>query len=159
MNINSLSAISPESIQASGSITHKVSLNQSSTEPAQGDNSDLSREATFLSDLQQTQQIDPALFQKVTAFVASRLQNAAQNAAKNGDTTRSAMLNQLAAEFQDGQVPTMQSMEQAGLTGKVRPRYAHDWMEASRAMKDAINDARGHIQSTAAGTLPALANE
>ena len=97
--------------------------------------------ASFLSNLQQTQQANPALFQKVTTAIANRLQDAAQNEASKGNTAYSDTLNQLATQFQNGQIPTAQTLQQDGVLGHGNQHTRHAWMEVNRAMQDAIKDA------------------
>ena len=121
MNINSVSPHTPQSITATGR--------------------DVTNAASFLSNLEQTQQADPALFQKVTTAIATRLQDVAQNAASKGNTAFSDTLNQLATQFRNGQIPTAQTLQQDGILGHGNRHTRHAWMEVNRAMKDAINDA------------------
>jgi hypothetical protein len=85
------------------------------------DASSISPAATLLNQLSQLQQQNPARFSQVLTQITTRLQQAAQNASNNGNITQAAQLNQLAASFQNasasGQLPTVQQLQQAGLTG------------------------------------------
>lgn len=125
MNINSVSTLLPQSSGAIGTDAMKMVAN-------------------FLSNLVQTQQADPSLFQKVTTAIANRLQDAAQNATSKGETAYSDTLNQLATQFQNGQIPTAQTLKQDGVLGHGNRHSRHVWMEVNRAMQDAINDANAH---------------
>jgi hypothetical protein len=160
MNINAISTASLESVQASGSIAGtKVNPNPASTAEPQTDTLSISAVASFLSNLQQTQQADPSLFQKVTTFIASRLQHAAQNADSKGNTAVSDQLNQLATQFQNGQIPTAATLQQEGLLGHGNEHNRHVWIEVNRVMKDAINDAGSQDQPTTNRTSPTETNQ
>jgi len=84
---------------------------------AQTDNQQLSPFAQMLSELQQLQQSDPTKYAQVTGQIATNLQNAAQTAQADGNSTAANELNQLAADFtsasQSGQLPNIQDLAQA----------------------------------------------
>jgi hypothetical protein len=75
------------------------------------DASSISPTASFLNELSQMQQQNPRQF--------SRLSQAAQTAAKNGDAQKAAQFSQLAASLKSaasgGKLPTAQQLQQAGL--------------------------------------------
>jgi hypothetical protein len=77
--------------------------------------------ALFLSTLQQVQQQSPDQFKQITANIAAKLQQAAKDAQSQGNSARANELNQLASQFQNasttGQMPTVQSLQQAGMSG------------------------------------------
>ena len=77
--------------------------------------------AMFLSTLQQLQQQSPDQFKQITANIAAKLQQAAKDAQSQGNATWANELNQLANQFQTasttGQMPTVQSLQQAGMSG------------------------------------------
>jgi hypothetical protein len=81
------------------------------------DSSQLSPLAQLLSTLQQLQQSDPTKYKQVTQQIATNLQNAAQTATSDGNTTAANQLNQLATDFsnasQSGQLPNIQDLSQA----------------------------------------------
>jgi alanyl-tRNA synthetase len=81
------------------------------------DSSQLSPLAQLLSTLQQLQQSDPAKYKQVTAQISTNLQNAAQTAQSNGNTTAANELNQLATDFtsaaSSGQLPNIQDLAKA----------------------------------------------
>jgi hypothetical protein len=83
----------------------------------QSDGSQLSPLAQVLSTLQQLQQSNPTEYQQVTQQIATNLQNAAQTAQSQGNTTAADQLNQLAKDFttasQSGQLPNVQDLAQA----------------------------------------------
>ena len=88
-----------------------------STFETQGDNGQLSPFAQLLSTLQQLQESNPTQYQQVTQQIATNLQNAAQTATSDGNTTAASQLNQLATDFtnasQSGQLPNIQDLAQA----------------------------------------------
>ncbi|HEY4360527.1 MAG TPA: hypothetical protein VGN17_06145 [Bryobacteraceae bacterium] len=113
-NISStLQAALCTALQSAG-LTSKTS-GASPTQPQ--DNGQLSPLARVLSTLQQLQQSDPAKYQQVTAQIATNLQDAAQTAQANGNTTAANQLNQLSADFSNasktGQLPNIQDLAQA----------------------------------------------
>jgi hypothetical protein len=83
---------------------------------------DISGDARLLRGLQQLEQTNPQKFQQVASTLADNLRKAAQNAAGQGNASQAAQLNQLADAFQkgatDGQLPSLQDLQQAGLTGR-----------------------------------------
>jgi hypothetical protein len=83
----------------------------------QSDGSQLSPFAQVLSTLQQLQQSNPAQYQQVTQQIATNLQNAAQKAQSEGNTTAANQLSQLAKDFttasQNGQLPNVKDLAQA----------------------------------------------
>lgn len=74
-----------------------------------------------MNELQQLQQQNPDQFNQLVTEISSRLQQEAQQASASGDTTKAAQLNKLAGEFQSaangGQIPTLQQLQQSGLSG------------------------------------------
>jgi hypothetical protein len=83
------------------------------------DASSISPTASFLNELSQMQQQNPRQFSQVLSRITSRLSQAAQTAAKNGDTQKAAQFSQLAASLKSaasgGKLPTAQQLQQAGL--------------------------------------------
>jgi len=113
-NISStLQSFLSTALQSAG-LTGKTSA-ASSTQPQ--DNGQLSPLARLMSTLQQLQQSDPAKYQQVTAQIATNLQNAAQTAQAEGNTTAASQLSQLATDFstasKTGQLPNIQDLAQA----------------------------------------------
>ncbi|HZT28463.1 MAG TPA: hypothetical protein VFA33_01175 [Bryobacteraceae bacterium] len=84
---------------------------------APSDKRHLSPFAQMMSELQQLQQSAPAKYQQVTQQIATNLQNAAQTAQAQGNTTAVNQLNQLAGDFtsasKSGQLPNVQDLAQA----------------------------------------------
>jgi|ERR1019366_2369095 HSP90 family molecular chaperone len=116
-----LQSILTSAIQSTGLTTNSAN-NSLSTSAASSitqapDNSQLSRFAQLMSELQKLQQTDPAKYQQVTQQIATNLQTAAQTATAAGDTTKAAQLTQLATDFSNasksGQLPNMQDLAQA----------------------------------------------
>jgi hypothetical protein len=134
MNIGALSNIKPVLF-----ITHDPVSPASASTPvtpipsvapaSQASSSNISPTANFLSQLQQLQQQNPAQFSKVASSIATQLQAEAKTALSNGNTTQANSLNQLARVFQNsaqsGQVPTVQALQQAGLSGHHRHNGQH----------------------------------
>ena len=87
----------------------------------QDSTSDISPMAMFLSNLQQMQQQNPDQFKQITANIAAKLQQAAKDAQSKGNSAWADQLNQLASQFQNasttGQMPAVQSLQQAGMSG------------------------------------------
>ena len=81
------------------------------------DNQQLSPFAQMMSLLQQLQQSDPTKYQRVALQIATNLQNAAQTAQTDGNSTAAAELGKLAGDFnsasQSGQLPNIQDLAQA----------------------------------------------
>ena len=81
------------------------------------DDPQLSPFAQMMSMLQQLQQSDPTKYQQVAQQIATNLQNAAQTAQTDGNSTAAAQLGKLAGDFnsasQSGQLPNIQDLAQA----------------------------------------------
>ena len=107
------------------------SLNSIGTSSAAlpADNQQLSPFAQMMSMLQQLQQSDPTKYQQVTQQIATNLQNAAQTAQADGNSTAAAQLGKLASDFssasQSGQLPNMQDLAQAIGGGHHHHHHAH----------------------------------
>lgn len=93
--------------------------------------------ALFLSTLQQLQQQSPDQFKQITANLAAKLQLAAKDAQSQGNSAWANELNQLANQFQTasttGQMPTVQSLQQAGMSGHHHHGGHHHATEASQS--------------------------
>jgi len=93
--------------------------------------------ALFLSTLQQLQQQSPDQFKQITANIAAKLQQAAKDAQSQGNTAWANELNQVASQFQNssttGQMPTVQSLQQAGMSGHHHHGGHHHSTQASQA--------------------------
>lgn len=94
-----------------------LSALESSLGTQRSDNSQLSPLAEVLSTLQQLQQSNPTEYSQVTSQISTNLQNAAQTATSDGNTTAAAQLTQLAKDFESastsGQLPNIQDLAQA----------------------------------------------
>jgi hypothetical protein len=81
------------------------------------DDPQLSPFAQMMSMLQQLQQSDPTKYQQVAQQIATNLQNAAQTAQTDGNSTAAAQLGKLAGDFnsasQSGQLPNIRDLAQA----------------------------------------------
>jgi hypothetical protein len=110
------------------------------------DNQQLSPFAQMMSMLQQLQQSDPTKYQQVTQQIATNLQNAAQTAQTDGNSTAAAQLGKLAGDFnsasQSGQLPNIQDLAQAIGGGHHHHHHAH------AASGDADGDSGGNNGST-----------
>jgi hypothetical protein len=97
--------------------TSSSSSTGGSTFETQGDTGQLSPFAQLLSTLQQLQESNPTQYQQVTQQIATNLQNAAQTATTDGNTTAASQLNELSTDFtnasQSGQLPNIQDLAQA----------------------------------------------
>jgi hypothetical protein len=89
----------------------------SGTSGQQSDSGQLSPFAQLLSTLQQLQQSNPTEYKQVTQQIATNLQNAAQTATSDGNTSAANQLTQLATDFttasQSGQLPNISDLAQA----------------------------------------------
>ena len=113
--------------------------NTNSVSPAatlQDSTANISPIAQFLSNLQQMQKQNPDQFKQVTATIASKLQQAATNAQSQGNSAWANQLNQLASQFQTasttGQMPAVQSLQQAGESGHHHHGGHHHSTQASQ---------------------------
>jgi hypothetical protein len=81
-----------------------------------------------MSNLQQLQQSNPTQYKQVTQQIATNLQNAAQTAQSDGNTTAANQLGTLATDFanasQTGQLPNIQDLAQA-VTGSGHHHHHH----------------------------------
>jgi hypothetical protein len=106
----------------------------------------------ILSRLQQIQQQDPAQFQQMATTIAGRLQQAAENAKSQGNTSQADQLNKLADLFQNaassGQVPSAQALQQAGLSGHHHHHGGHHSHSGSQSSQ---TDPLSHFQSQTTG--------
>jgi hypothetical protein len=122
-----------------------------STIPA--DTTQISPLASLLSQLQKIQQSDPAQYQQLTQQIATNLQNAAQTAQTEGNSTAANQLNTLAADFtsasQTGQLPNIQDLGQAIGGGHHHHHHAH-------ASSSADSDSSTNSTSTTASSTSSL---
>lgn len=127
-----LQSVLNTTLQSTGLTTNTTGNTLNSTAVSsvapQPDNGQLSPFAQLMSTLQQLQQSDPAKYQQVTQQIATNLQNAAQTAQSNGNSTAANQLNQLATDFtnasKSGQLPNIQDLAQA-LGGHHRHHHGH----------------------------------
>jgi hypothetical protein len=114
----------------------------SPTGTAQDSTSDISPMALFLSTLQQLQQQSPDQFKQITANIAAKLQQATTDAQSRCNAAWANELNQLANQFQTasttGQMPTVQSLQQAGMSSHHRHGGHHHSTQASQTDPSSI---------------------
>jgi hypothetical protein len=134
MTINSLTNAATDYFQSLAAKQSASSKTPSNFDPSslampQDSSPTLSPAAQMLNQLQQMQKQNPAQFQQFTAQIAAKLQSAAANAQSSGNTAQATQLNQLATQFQNasqtGQVPSAQSLQQAGLGGHHHGGHHH----------------------------------
>jgi hypothetical protein len=122
---------------------------------AQIDNQQLSPFAQMLSELQQLQQTNPTKYEQVTGQIATNLQNAAQTAQADGNSTAANQLNQLAADFtsasQSGQLPNLQDLSQAA--GGGHHHHHHHHSESSSTDPSATSGTTSTDAWTSSSTL------
>jgi len=98
-----------------GKTSHTKSLSTASASAVRDPEPQLSAASTFLNKLQSMQQQNPAQFKQVTQSIATRLQSAAQAAAKAGSTSNANALTKLASDFQSasqtGQMPSAEQLQ------------------------------------------------
>jgi hypothetical protein len=123
-----LQSVLGTALQGTG-LTTKTNGNSLSGIGQTSDNSQLSPFAQMLSTLQQLQQSDPAKYKQVTSQIAANLQNAANTATANGNTTQAGQLNQLATDFtnasQNNTLPNVQDLAQAISGGHMHHHHHH----------------------------------
>ena len=129
MTINSLSNTQPsylDSIDNNSGTSQGVSNSSAPATLPQDSTPQISPAASFLSQLQQLQQQDPAEFQQVTSNISNQLRQAAQTATSNGNTTQATQLNKLADQFQSasngGAIPSLQG---GGVSGHHHHHHGH----------------------------------
>jgi hypothetical protein len=120
------------------------------------DNQQLSPFAQMMSMLQQLQQSDPTKYQQVTQQIATNLQNAAQTAQTDGNSTAAAQLGKLASDFnsasQSGQLPNIQDLAQAIGGGHHHHHHAHAASADADGNSGANNGSTGTPASSASQT-------
>jgi hypothetical protein len=120
----------------------------------QQDKGDFSSFAQVMVTLQQLQQSDPAKYQQVTEQIATNLQDAAQAAQSEGNTTAANQLNQLASDFtnvsKNAQLPNIQDLAQA-IGG--HHHYHHHHFHAAPA--DSAENSSAGSSSTSASSSTA----
>jgi hypothetical protein len=124
------------------------------------DNQQLSPFAQMMSMLQQLQQSDPTKYQQVTQQIATNLQNAAQTAQTDGNSTAAAQLSKLAGDFnsasQSGQLPNVQDLAQAIGGGHHHHHHAHAASADADGSSSASNGSTGTPASSASQTASQL---
>jgi hypothetical protein len=112
-----LQSILGTALQGTGLNGNASSNTVSGTSGQQSDSGQLSPFAQLLSTLQQLQQSNPTEYKQVTQQIATNLQNAAQTATSDGNTSAANQLTQLATDFttasQSGQLPNISDLAQA----------------------------------------------
>jgi hypothetical protein len=115
-----ISQIQPQNLLAELSQIGKTSNTRSvstasATSAVRDPEPQLSAASTFLNKLQSMQQQNPTQFKKVTQSIATRLQSAAQAAAKAGSSSNANALTKLASDFQSacqtGQMPSTDQLQ------------------------------------------------
>ena len=115
----------------------------------QPDSGNLSPFAQLLNTLQQLQQDDPEKYRQVTGQIATNLQNAAQSAQADGNTSAANQLNQLASDFSDASQSSQ--LPNIGDLAKALGAHHRHHMHAARAGAD--NDSNSGPSSTAIQAL------
>src|ERR1700730_13259779 len=144
---NYLQSVLSAALQRTGLATNPVGKGGSgmSSVALQIDNGQLSPFTQLMSTLQQLQQSDPTKYQQVTQQIATNLQNAAQTAQADGNSTAANQLNQLAKDFTNastsGQLPNIQDLAKA-IGGHHHHHHSH------AASADADNDSSGNSNSS-----------
>ena len=145
-----LQSILSSSLENAGSIGNSQSSTGTSSVTAQPENGQLSPFAQLMSTLQQLQQSNPTECQQVTQQIATNLENAAQTATADGNSTQANQLNQLATDFtnasQSGQLPNIQDLAQAIGGGHHHHHHFH------AALSDADSDSSSSTSSTSSSS-------
>lgn len=116
MTISSLSQVQPQNLFMTLNNNGTGSGSSSAVAASlQDPDPQLSPAGTFLSNLQQLQQQNPAQFKQVTQNIATQMEQAAQQATQQGNTTQAAALTKLASDFQNasqtGQMPSADTLQ------------------------------------------------
>jgi hypothetical protein len=167
--MGSINSLSPSYLQSMlGTVLHGIgatnnttanSLNSIGTSSVAlpADNQQLSPFAQVMSTLQQLQQSDPTKYQQVTQQIASNLQNAAQTAQTDGNSTAAAQLGKLASDFnsasQSGQLPNIQDLAQAIGGGHHHHHHVHAASADADGNSSANNGSTGTPTSSVSQTL------
>jgi hypothetical protein len=122
---------------------------------SQPDNSGLSPLGQLLSTLQQLQQSNPTQYQQVTQQIATNLQDAAQTAQKDGNTTAANQLSQLATDFtnasQNNQLPNIQDLAKA-LGGGHHHHHSHAASSDPNSDSSSTDSSTGTTSSTSSSS-------
>jgi hypothetical protein len=122
----------------------------------QPDSQGLSPFAQMMSTLQQLQQTDPTKYSQVTQQIATNLQNAAQTAQTDGNTTAATQLNQLSADFSNasksGQLPNIQDLAQA-VGGHHHHHHGHKASADADSSSSASSSSGGTSSSSSSNPL------
>lgn len=145
-NLSSHSLMIPTVVRNSAITTTPPSTVGSLSGTSQPDSSQLSPFAQMMSLLQQLQQTNPTQYQQVTQQIATNLQNAAQTAQAQGNTTAASELNQLSTDFgsasQSGQLPSVSDLAQA-----VGGHHHHGHHAHAQASSDSSNASLNQLLS------------
>lgn len=150
-NTQSLFGVAPQNNSAS---PNSLVSGASAASVQQADSTQLSSPLTqMLSTLQQLQQSNPTEYQSVTQQIATNLQNAAQTASANGNTTQAKQLNQLATDFtnasQNGQMPNISDLAKAMAGG-----HHHHGHGASSSDSTSSSSSTNSSSSSSSSTNP-----
>jgi hypothetical protein len=146
-----------QSLTKKSSASSTNNSNASSLSMPQDSSPAISPAAQMLTKLQQLQQQNPAQFQQLTAKIAANLQTAAASAQSNGNAAEATQLTQLATQFQNasqtGQLPSAQSLQQAGVGGHHGHHHASATSQ-SQSQIDPLSAYQPQVSSSTAGTDP-----
>jgi hypothetical protein len=121
VTINPVSTLFPGLFQPNSTTSNASSSSSVTSAAQQTDASGLSPVASFLTELRQLQQQNSGEFNQLVSQISIKLQQAAQQASNDGDSSKMTQLKNLATQFQNaangGQVPTAQQLQQADLSG------------------------------------------
>ena len=169
MSIGALSSLTTGYIQSalrtafqSAGITGLSTGAANSSISVQGlqDQGQLSPFAQMLSTLQQLQQSNPTQYQQVTQQISTNLQNAAQTAQSQGNTTAANQLNQLATDFSNasssGQLPSIQDLAQAIGGGHHHHHHGGGGHSSSASSTDSATDGSSSSSSSTSSSNQSL---
>ena len=165
MNLNSVSNIATSYTQSvlsalqlpnSTSGATSSQIDASSLMLPQDSSAQLSPFAQMLSALQQLQQSNPTEYQQVTAQISTNLQNAAQTATADGNTSQATELNQLATDFsnasQNNTLPNIQDLAQAMQGSQGHHHHHHGGGASVAGSSDSSSTASGSSSSATTAT-------
>jgi hypothetical protein len=157
---NYLQSILGTTLQGTGLSTNTSSSSVSGASSQQSDTGQLSPFAQLLSTLQQMQESNPTQYQQVTQQIATNLQNAAQTATQDGNTSAATELNQLATDFtnasQSGQLPNVSDLAQAIGGGGHHHHHGHHVSSSDSSSSSSSSDSTSASNSTSSNSSSPL---
>jgi hypothetical protein len=153
-----LQSILGTALQGTGLNGNASSNTVSGTSGQQSDSGQLSPFAQLLSTLQQLQQSNPTEYKQVTQQIATNLQNAAQTATSDGNTSAANQLTQLATDFttasQSGLLPNISDLAQAIGGGGHHHHHGHHASSSTDSSSNSTSSSSTSASTSTSSTSP-----